>query len=199
MTARTDTAELGTKQRLVRAAGELFRRNGYSATGIKAVLDGSDSSYASLYHFFPGGKDALGAEALRLSGEAYRDLVLAYFPPAVDVALATSSFFNDAADMVESTDFVDACPIASVALEVANRSDAMRTVAMQAFDSWIDIVAQRSDESSAIRTDPHELAENIFCLLQGAFLLARVTRSANPIRAAGRAARQLVEADCPPN
>ena len=51
---------------------------------------------------------ALGPMALLQSG-------------GVSVVDATRSFFEGAAAMIEATDYADACPIATVALEVASR------------------------------------------------------------------------------
>ncbi len=40
--------------------------------------------FGSLYHFFPGGKEQLGAEAIRLSGKMNELLIPAVFGPAPD-------------------------------------------------------------------------------------------------------------------
>jgi len=64
-----------TRSRILDASSELFRRQGYSGTGLKAVVAASDAAYGSLYHFFPGGKEELGAATLRAGGVVYRDLV----------------------------------------------------------------------------------------------------------------------------
>ena len=67
------------------AASELFRRQGYAATGLKAILAASDAPYGSLYHFFPGGKEELGVAVLHSGGAVYRELVEAFFVPGGDV------------------------------------------------------------------------------------------------------------------
>ena len=50
------------------SSAELFRRQGYTATGIKQILAAANAPFGSLYHFFPGGKEQLGAETIRASG-----------------------------------------------------------------------------------------------------------------------------------
>src|SRR5262249_4558250 len=104
----------GTRDRLVRASTELFKRNGYAATGIKAILTASDAPYGSLYHFFPGGKEQLGVAAMTAGGETYRELVELFCPPGVDVVRATRDFCAGAAEHLRETDFEDACPIATM-------------------------------------------------------------------------------------
>ena len=49
----------GTKERIVNASAELFRRQGYTGTGLKQVVAEADAPFGSLYHFFHGGKEQL--------------------------------------------------------------------------------------------------------------------------------------------
>src|SRR5215510_12861636 len=107
------TARTGTRERILDASGELFRRQGFAATGLKSILAASDAPYGSLYHFFPGGKEELGVAVLDAGGVVYRELVEAFFVPGGDVVRATHDFFAGAAVMIVETDYADACPIAT--------------------------------------------------------------------------------------
>lgn len=191
MTPRSSTP---TRERILTASLELMRRHGYAGTGVKAVLLASEAPYGSLYHHFPGGKEELGAETLRQAGRAYLELVEAYFPPGVDLATAAAAFFDDAADVVESTDFVDACPIATVAGEIASSSELMRDAAATAFESWLAAVAACATADGIDPARARQLAIEAFCALEGAFLLSRTLRDAEPIRIAGRAVTASVHA-----
>ena len=124
-----------------------MRRNGYAGTGVKAILLASDAPYGSLYHHFPGGKEELGAATIRAGGLAYLALVESFFPRGVDVVRAVGDFFEGAAEFVESTEFVDACPIATIAGEIASTSELMRTAAGDAFASWLAVVEARLVEA----------------------------------------------------
>src|SRR5689334_12067530 len=107
-----------TRERIVQASAELFRRQGYAATGVKQIVSAAQAPFGSLYHFFPGGKEQLGAEAIRTSGALYELLIPAVFGPAPDVVSGVSDFFAGAAAHLVDTGYEDACPIATVALEV---------------------------------------------------------------------------------
>src|SRR5581483_2783743 len=74
--------ERSTRERIVGAGAELFRRQGYSATGVKQIVTAAQAPFGSLYHHFPGGKEQLGAEAVRVSGAIYEQLI----PAVIDVA-----------------------------------------------------------------------------------------------------------------
>ena len=181
-----------TRDRIVTAASELFRRQGYAATGLKAILASSDAPYGSLYHFFPGGKEELGVAVLHSGGAVYRELVEAFFVPGGDVVRETLEFFEGAAVMIEETGFADACPIATIALETASTSEPMRRAAAEAFESWLEVLSDRMRQAGIPRGRSRELAVELFCAIEGAFLLSRATRSPEPLRVAGRAAAASV-------
>src|SRR5689334_3236012 len=115
-----------TRERIVDASAELFRRQGYAATGLKQILTQAQAPFGSLYHHFPQGKEQLGAEAIRASGKLYELLIPAVFGPAPDLVTGVRMFFAGAAEHLRQTDYEDACPIATVALEVSSSSETMR-------------------------------------------------------------------------
>ncbi|OBH56369.1 TetR family transcriptional regulator [Mycobacterium colombiense] len=183
-----------TRVRLVESAAELFSRQGFGATGIKAVLAAAAAPYGSLYHFFPGGKQELGAAALAHGGARYRELLESVYPPDADVVEATANSFVQAAGLLEGTDYGYACPIATIALEVANNDELMRTAASDAFESWLEVLEQRFTTAGMTAERAREVAVEIFCLIEGAVLLSRTTRSSVPMHTAGRAAAKAVAA-----
>jgi TetR/AcrR family transcriptional regulator, lmrAB and yxaGH operons repressor len=184
----------GTRQRILDGAFALFRRQGYAATGLKAVLAEAGAPYGSLYHFFPGGKQELGVAVLDHGGRIYLELVEAFYPPGVDLVEATAGFFEGAAQVIEATDFADACPIATMALEVACTDEPMRQAAAAAFTSWLDVLVARLVGAGVDRRRADEVAVELFCAIEGAFLLSRVTRTAEPLRITGRSAATVVAA-----
>src|SRR5437764_12825208 len=115
-------AMAGTRDRIVDSTAELFRRQGYAGTGVKQIVAEASAPFGSLYHFFPGGKEELGAETIRWSGALYLQLIDAFFDPA-DIVGSVERFFAGAAETVRETDYADACPIATVAGEVARTSE----------------------------------------------------------------------------
>lgn len=183
-----------TRTRLVESAADLFSRQGYAATGIKKVLTAAEAPYGSLYHFFPGGKQELGAAALTHGGERYRELLESVYPPGADVVEATEASFAQAADLLESTDYSYACPIATIALEVANVDEPLRVAAAAAFESWLAVLEDRLTTAGLPDDTAREVAESIFCLIEGAVLLARTSRSTAPMYNAGRTAARTISA-----
>jgi len=174
-----------TRERIVDASAELFRRQGYAATGVKQIVTAAQAPFGSLYHHFPGGKEQLGAEAVRTSGALYELLIPAVFDPAPDLVSAVRAFFAGAAEHLADTDYEDACPIATVALEVSSTSETMREACADVFASWIAAGTPRFTAAGLDETRARQLVIGLIGALEGAFVLARATRSTEALDIAG--------------
>lgn len=97
-----------------------------------------------------------------------------------------------AAEYVRQSAYEDACPIATVALEMSSTSEPMRQACDDVFESWIC----RLSEILAAGGVPQALARGVamqwLSLLEGAFIFCRASRSTEALDAAGAAAAALV-------
>jgi AcrR family transcriptional regulator len=166
-----------TRTRIVEASADLFRHQGYAATGVKQIVDHARAPFGSIYHFFPGGKEQLAAEGIRLSGSLYLELLPAVFDPEPDLVTAVRAFFSGAADHLRQTDYADACPIATVALEVASSSEPLREACAEVFESWIAAGTGRLMARGVNETTARQLSLAIIAALEGAFVLCRALRT----------------------
>jgi AcrR family transcriptional regulator len=185
----------GTRERIVEASADLFRRQGYVGTGVKQIVADASAPFGSLYHFFPGGKEQLGAEVIRWSGARYGELIAAVFDPAPDPVTAVRTFFTLAAAHLVESGYADACPIATVALEVASTNETMRVATAEVFTSWIELASARFVEVGVGEARARELAIGLLAGLEGAFVLGRALQSPDPVLIAGAAAASAVEAE----
>lgn len=183
----------GTRERIVDVSAELMRRQGYTATGVKQIVAAARAPFGSVYHHFPGGKEQLGAEAIRLSAAFYLQLIPAIFDPAPDLPTAVRAFFAGAAQHLEESDFVDACPIATIALEVSSSSEVMREACAEAFERWLAAGAERFVAGGLSESAARQLAVSMFAALEGAFVLARAARNTEALAVAGETTASAVE------
>jgi AcrR family transcriptional regulator len=181
-----------TKDRLVDASAELFRRQGYSGTGVKQILAEASAPFGSLYHHFPGGKEQLGAATIRRSGYLYGQLFVEIVGPAPDLLTGVADFFAGAAQTLVETDYADACPIATVALEVSSTSEPMREACAEVFEGWLGGATHRFAQEGIPEARARELALLFVSALEGAFVLARALRSTEPLAAAGDAVVEAI-------
>jgi AcrR family transcriptional regulator len=176
-----------TRDRIISATADLFRARGYSGTGLKQISADSGAAFGSLYHFFPGGKDELAAEALRWSGAGYQLLVESVIDNAPDFVTGMRDAFAGAAEVLVATDYADACPIETVALEVANVNEPLRLVTAEIFEQWIESATVRAEASGLPRDDARALGIAFINAIEGAFVLARALKSTEPLQAASTA------------
>jgi AcrR family transcriptional regulator len=177
-----------TKDRIMDSSAELFRRQGYTGTGVKQIAAMASAPFGSLYHFFPGGKEQLGVEVIRSSGALYLQLFETIALQAPDALTAVGDFFNGAAETLRETDYADACPIATVALEVASTNEPLRRASADVFETWIDAAAAYFVTAGIAADAARALALSVLSLLEGAFVLSRAIRSTEPLEAAGASA-----------
>jgi AcrR family transcriptional regulator len=187
------TMATATRERIVQSSAELFRRQGFAGTGVKQIVAEASAPFGSIYHFFPGGKEQLGEEVIRWSGAIYGQLIAAFYEPGGDPVAATRNFFAAAAQTLVESDYADACPIATIALEVSSTSEPMRQACADVFDGWIDSARASLVAAGVPRRRARGLAISMLASLEGAFVLARALRSPEPVEVAGASAVALVK------
>jgi AcrR family transcriptional regulator len=175
-----------TRRRILTATNELFRRGGYHGTSLKEVIVGAGVTTGSLYHFFPGGKAELAAAALNDSGASYQQLFELIADEAPDVVTAFASFFDGAADTLEESDFLDVCPIGTVAREMASTDDGLRRAADAVFVGWVEAASGRLRAAGVGAAAADELAVTAIAAFEGSLVLARTRRDADVMRGVGR-------------
>jgi AcrR family transcriptional regulator len=186
-----------TRERILDSSATLFRRQGYTATGVKQIVAEADAPFSSLYHFFPNGKDQLAAEAIHSSGQMFGELVGAVFDAAPDILTGVRDCFSGAAETLRQTGYADACPIATVALEVAGTNEPLRIATAEVFERWITSATDRFTAEGIPAATARELAIGVIGALEGAFVLSRAMRSTEPLDVAGKHAAVVVEAALP--
>jgi AcrR family transcriptional regulator len=170
------------------SSAELFRRQGYTGTGVKQIAAMASAPFGSLYHFFPGGKEQLGEEVIRSSGALYLQLFETIALQAPDAVTAVADFFSGAAQTLRETDYEDACPIATVALEVASTNEPLRQATADVFETWIDAATAYFGAAGIDADAAQALALSVLSLLEGGFVFSRAMRCTEPLEAAGATA-----------
>ncbi|NGO06915.1 TetR/AcrR family transcriptional regulator [Streptomyces sp. HC44] len=181
-----------TRTRIRDAATVLFRRNGYTGTGLKRIATEANAPFGSIYHFFPSGKQQLAEETIRTSGAAYGLMVLALLDSVPDPVESVAHAFEAAADDLAATDYADACPIATVALEVASTDDILRVATAEVFAEWVSGGEQWFGRWVSDQNTARSLAYSMIMILEGAFVLSRASRDPEPLRVAGRSMAELL-------
>jgi AcrR family transcriptional regulator len=183
-----------TRERILDVSEQLFRRQGLAGTGIKQILQEAGAPFGSLYHHFPGGKDELAAETIRRAGAHYAEIVAAELLAGPDIAKNVRRAFRAAGRTLVETEYADACPIETVALEVASTNERLRLATAEVFESWLAGLTALLVHAGIQKKPARRLASVILSALEGAFVFARTARSTDALDACGDAMAALVRA-----
>ncbi|BBY44851.1 TetR/AcrR family transcriptional regulator [Mycolicibacterium celeriflavum] len=183
----------GTRDRILEATAELYRRQGMSATGLKQISSAARAPFGSIYHHFPGGKESITVEVIRCEGIRYGEFVggqLAHTDPATGIP----ELFENAGRLMESQDYSEACSIETTALEVASTNERLRLEAAEVFEGWLTGLSQWFGQLDINADQSRRLAVMTLTALEGAFVLCRTLRSIEPIVVAGQGVQAAVSA-----
>lgn len=184
-----------TRDRIITASNELFRRYGFNGTSLSQISEAAGATTGSIYHFFPGGKEALGVAVIDATGLVYRELFEAIAGAARDPAHGVLDVFVGAAATLEETDFIDPCPIGTIAREVANVNEPLRLAASRAIDSWVDAVTAHLVDAGLRAETAGSLAELAVAALEGGFVISRSRRDAAILKRTGEHVAQLIRTE----
>lgn len=188
MVRRTDT-----RQRMLDTAAELFQTQGYHATGLTQLTTAGGAPKGSLYFHFPGGKEQLAAEAVRLSSSRTGEMLRAVVAEAPDPATGIDRVVGFLADTLLESDFQRGCPLATVALDAAGESPAIREACSDGYLSWHGTLADYLARQGLPAERADGLATVVLAAIEGGLLLARTQRDVAPLRAIATHLRTTLE------
>ena len=182
-----------TRERILDAGADLFRQQGYESTALKAIVRSGGAPWGSLYHYFPGGKEELGALALERSGERFRRLIETAFEQAGGPAQAIRRMFDLSAAALEASNYADGCPVATVALESANTNESLRQACEQAFASWLSTLERALCEARIEPVAARRLSVFGLSAFEGAIVLSRTLRSTEPLSTSAEVVARIID------
>jgi TetR/AcrR family transcriptional repressor of lmrAB and yxaGH operons len=192
--ARTKDA----RDRMVRAADELFRAQGLHATGVAEILERSGAPRGSLYHYFPGGKEQLAVEAIAHAAERFcRSITKAIEVNDGSLPEAVRLYGKAMADRLVATDFVEGCPIGNSAIEGSVGSVEISQACDRAFRDFADVMADHLREQGVEHAQADHLATFVVSTVEGALLVARVRRDTHPVVDATERLAEMLESALP--
>jgi TetR/AcrR family transcriptional repressor of lmrAB and yxaGH operons len=172
-----------SREAFLRATAELLQRQGYSATAVNEIVARSRAPKGSLYFLFPGGKEELAVAAMARSGERLRRAIVAILDSGEDLGESLGRLVDAMALGLEVSSFKDGCPIATVTLEAASGSDAVRAAADAVFATWLDALQARLLAAGLTTAEAERRALLVLAAIEGALILARARRDTAPLMA----------------
>lgn len=169
---------------LVESALTLFRRQGYSGTGLAEILASSGAPKGSLYHYFPEGKEAIAEAALLRFGERVTARLRAGAAIVPDAKTMVRNFAGAMMQDMQESGFRGGCPVAAIMVEAAGTAPRLVAVGAEVYRQWAEIFAAKLVQDGAAPARAQELGLFVVCAMQGALMLARTLGDVAPLRAA---------------
>lgn len=191
---RSSEAGAGSpRERLLRAAAELFYDRGINAVGVDAVVERAGVAKMSLYHHF-GSKDNLIAEVLRTRSEdtfrRFVNAVDALAPEPAPPEARLLAVFDHLCEWVSEPDF-RGCPFLNALAEIPARDHPAFEAAAGYFRKLHGLLADLAKRSGA--REHEAMALQLATLVSGAIPWSVLHRSPEPARHARAAAGAIVE------
>jgi TetR/AcrR family transcriptional repressor of lmrAB and yxaGH operons len=183
-----------TRERVLETTCDLLEVQGYHATGLNQIIEESGTPKGSLYYYFPGGKEALAAEAIQKTGEEVEARIVESLDAVTDPARAVRCFIKTLARHVAASEYRAGGPITTVALEVATTSERLNSVCRETYDRWQQAFKAKLIDGGAADAEAVQLSTLIIAALEGAIILSRTRRDTAPLQAVAEQLERLVAA-----
>lgn len=185
------TAKSLKREEMVKFAFDTFYKNGFHATGVDTVMEGTGISKRTLYKHF-GSKEGLILATIDYYRANMREIILGYIhsdPNArpVDKVLRIFDFLIE---RVEGGHY-NGCFVMNAKTEYTNKGTEIEASCDQYTAGIQQLIEATLKEANV--PDYQELAVQIMMLFEGAIIRSKVTRSADTMRLAKNAARMLCE------
>lgn len=169
------------RQPIIDAAVQLFRQQGYAATGLNELVRSSGSPKGSMYHYFPEGKPTIAIAAVEEAGKRVVETIVALAAKSGSTGELVREHARLLAGWMEQSGFRDGCPMTTVLLELAPDNLAVSEAGRRAFAARNEVLAAKLRDDGFAADDAARLALLCTNALQGSLVQARVERSRKPI------------------
>jgi TetR/AcrR family transcriptional repressor of nem operon len=193
----TENNNLDVRQHTLETAQKIISRKGYSAVGLNEILTAADVPKGSFYYYFKS-KDAFGEAMLQNYFEEYLATMDTIFSAENQtMAQRLLNYWEHWLTSQETFDCQGKCLAVKLAAEVSDLSEAMRLALKSGTLGIISRLAGvidggMADGSLNIEADANSLAQTLYQMWLGASLMAKITRSMDPMNNAMAATRKIL-------
>jgi AcrR family transcriptional regulator len=182
--------QVAPKDKVFQTAARLFYQNGYRAVGVDSIAAESGIGKMTLYRHYPS-KDELIVAYLKDSNETFWSNFEQITGDAPSAREKLQAFFHALQDYIK-TPACYGCPFLNVASEYPETDYPGHQVALAHKQSVRERFRQLAKEAGA--RDPSSLADQLFLLMDGAYMASRMFGEKNPAAHLTDAAQALIEA-----
>ena len=181
-----------TRTKMLVSAAQVMRERGAAGVTIDEVLARSGAPRGSVYYHFPDGRNQILTEALRYSG----DSITAMIDDAAGwgARALLREFVEFWVRQLSDSNFTAGCPVVAAAIGSDDDDPKLSTDAGVILGRWCTALTRAFVNDGFDDAGAASLAVTSIAALEGAIVLCRSTRSADPLRQVGDQLEFLVKA-----
>jgi AcrR family transcriptional regulator len=185
--------KVSPKNKLFQTAAHLFYQHGYRSIGVDTIAAESGAGKMTLYRHYPS-KDDLIVAYLQDSNETFWENFEQVTKDITDPRDKLLAFFEALQEYV-MTPVCYGCPFLNVATEYPETDYPGHRVAIEHKQTVRARFRQLAEEAGA--HEPKVLADQLFLLMDGAYMASRMFGSENPASHLASAAKTLIDGQIP--
>jgi AcrR family transcriptional regulator len=174
-------------------AERLFYEQGYNLTGINQIIEEANISKPSLYNHFKSKNDLLLAYLDQSYSKWFEDLAIFTADMATPFDRLIGIFDYRISRQIKTN--YNGCAFVKISSEVSHKDtqvfDRTQKFKVDIKAHVIDLVKQLNRPKDKLLNDT-EFAENVFLLLEGGLIMAKIIKSHQPLEDAKDIVRKLV-------
>jgi AcrR family transcriptional regulator len=176
---------IATRERILKAATDLFLEKGYEASGMAEILRRANANSGSFYHFFRSKEDLLGAVLDRYQEILYPALLDPIWKTTPDPIARIFRLLSKYRELILASHCSYGCPIGRIALEIASGQRTIHSKVAANFEAWKAAVEQCLLEAQARRQlsatlNCQRLACLVLSVMEGGVMQSRSYASVRP-------------------
>jgi TetR/AcrR family transcriptional repressor of nem operon len=178
------------RERLIRAAGELWHSRSYAEVGVNEICEHADVRKGSFYHFFPSKRDL----ALAVIDDSWRRVKQQFLDASSDPALKPLERVvrfvelqgSDLETLTDSYGVVPGCPFGNLAVEMSTQDEMLRERLEGLFREMAEFFEEAVEQAVAAgdvpETSSRPTALAMLAYVQGMFVVAKASNDAGLVR-----------------
>jgi TetR/AcrR family transcriptional regulator, lmrAB and yxaGH operons repressor len=169
---------LKSKAELLQILMAEFRKAGFDGLSLSQIAKATGLGKASLYHHFPGGKDQMAQEVLRLTGQWLQSEIVHVLHSEGPAKERLNTVLSRLDSLYQSGD--EACLLEMMIAGVTPES--VRCIVADIFTALLKGFQKIALDLGKSPAQARTIAENAVISIQGSLILSRALNDTNPFR-----------------